>query len=133
MVKANCRNVPKVSKVNLNKSMILSKLIHGSQGYSPKFANLKTLENVLKKALKWVTGQSDYKKSARVQAISFILTYLIERLNLSKLMSKLLNNHYDCDIKTFLHLISLHRNTRSTKPLQFDHKLPKVSSPGPKH
>ena len=114
-------------KLNLFKSMIIPVLIYGSSCWYSNIDNLKSLENVQKRALKWVCSdrKSTYKElllKAGILSMSLHMQ-LQDLLTLSKCMT----GYFDIDFNPCLCLKKCTLDIRSSHDVRFDHRKPRES------
>ena len=114
-------------KLNLLKSMIIPVLIYGSSCWYANIDNLKSLENVQKRALKWVCSDrnSTYKELLLKTGILPLSLYmqLQDLLTLSKCMT----GYFAIDFNPYLCLRKRTRDIRSSHDVRFDHRKPRKS------
>ena len=123
MIKRNSPFLPTQTKIKLHKSMILPTLIYGSNCWSTNVANMKVLENVQKKVLRWITSCSDYETNLKNCNLLPLSLYL--QMQDLLFMSKILNGCYNCEINDYVRLRESPRELRATGRIEFEHGKPK--------
>ena len=103
------------SKINLYKTYILSKLLYGSQVWSPNQKDLSKFEQFQKNVSKWIWKCATYK--TRLIA-SGLLPINLLKMNDLLFLNRILNDMYDFYFHNFLSITypcdSFYYNTRST-------------------
>ena len=122
MVKRNSPLLSKTFKIHSYKSIILPKLLYGSECWFANVSNIRRLENVQKKVLKWAAGSDDHIHN--LVECNLLPLSLYMQLKDLLLFSKLMNGYYDCDIEEFLHFRAQSRELRSSDKISFQHDRP---------
>ena len=114
-------------KLNLFKSMIIPVLIYGSSCWYANIDNLKSLEKVQKRALKWVCSDrnSTYKELLLIAGILPLWLYM--QLQDLVTLSKCMTGYFDIDFNPYLCLRNCTRDIRSSHDVRFDHCKPRKS------